>query len=54
MIVKDIWMLDMRLKGEKINLARYMMDKMLLTLKKKEKEVDAKKKSTLHQRSVVL
>ena len=37
-------MFDMASKGEKINLSRYMMDKMLLTLK--EKETDAKKKST--------
>ena len=48
MTIKDIWMLDMATKGEKINLARYMMDKMLLTLKDKEKESSAKKKFTLH------
>lgn len=36
-------------KGEKINLVGYMMNKMLLTLKEKKKEVGAKKKSSLQQ-----
>ena len=43
-------MLEMASKGEKINLAQYMINKMLLTLKEREKEVGAKKKSSLQQR----
>ena len=43
-------MLDMASNGVKINLTRYMMEKMLLTLKEKEKEASVKKKSSLQQR----
>ena len=40
-------MLDMASNGVKINLAHYMIKKMLLTLKENEKEASAKKKFLL-------
>ena len=43
----DIWLLEMATKGIKINLSRFIMNKMLNILKKKEKEAKSKKKTIL-------
>ena len=32
---EDLWLLDMAARGQKINLARYIMDKMISTMKQK-------------------
>ena len=42
----DIWLLEMNSKGTKINLSRFIMNKMLKVLKEKEKEAKSKKKKT--------
>ena len=40
----DIWMLEMASKGTKINLSRFVMNKILKVLKEKEKEAQSKRK----------
>ena len=44
-------MLDLVVKGENINLARYMMDKMISTLR--QKIACAKKKTSSHQKVIM-
>ena len=48
---EDLWMLDMAVRGEKINLGRYIMDKMISTLK--QKIASAKKNPPLHGKVAV-
>ena len=40
----DIWLLEMASIGTKINLARFIIKKMLKILKEKEKEAQSKQK----------
>ena len=42
----DIWFLEMASKGTKINLAQFIMNKMLKVLKEKEKDAQSKRKKT--------
>ena len=49
----DIWLLEMASKGTKINLARFIMNKMLKILKDKEKKAKGKQKSALHPQVLV-
>ena len=48
---EDLWLLDMAVRGHKINLARYIMDKMISTLK--QKIASAKKNLPLHGKVAV-
>ena len=50
-IVKDLWMLDRVAKGKSINLARYIMDKIFLTLR--QKISCAKKMLSTHKKIIV-
>ena len=45
--IDDIWLLEMASIGTKINLARFIMKKMLKILNEKEKEANSKQKKTL-------
>ena len=47
-----MWLLDMAIRGQKINLARYIIDKMISTLK--QKIASAKKNPPLHGKVAVL
>ena len=49
----DIWLFEMATKGIKINLSRFIMNKMLNILKKKEKEAKSKKKTILQSKFAV-
>ena len=49
----DIWLLEMASKGTKINLARFIMNKMLKVLKKKEKKVQSKRKKTFQSQFMI-
>ena len=46
MTTDDIWLLEMASIRTKINLARFIMKKMLKILKEKEKEAQSKRKKT--------
>ena len=46
--VDDIWLLKMASIGTKINLAQFIMNKMMKVLKDKEKEAKLKQKLSLH------
>ena len=48
---EDLWLLDMVVRGQKMNLARYIMDKMISTLK--QKIISAKKNPPLHGKVAV-
>ena len=50
----DIWLLEMVSTGIKINLAWFIMNKMIKVLKDKEKEIKGKQKSSLYPQVSVL
>ena len=49
----DIWLLEMASKGTKINLSRFIMNKMLKVLKEKEKEAQKRKKMSQSQFTIL-
>ena len=53
MTTNDIWLLKMASKGIKINLSRFIMNKILKVLKEKEKEAQNNRKKTFQSQFAI-